>query len=62
MGNKNSVLKRETHKRTDASSTIPPDNPLGIILKGFFLRVHANICMCVCVCVCVNLFKTLSKV
>jgi hypothetical protein len=29
---KNSVPKRgETPKRTDASSTIPPDSPLGII-------------------------------
>jgi hypothetical protein len=27
---KNSVLKRETHKRRDASSTIPLDSPLGI--------------------------------
>jgi hypothetical protein len=28
---KNSVPKRETHKRTDASPTIPPNSPLGII-------------------------------
>jgi hypothetical protein len=28
---KNSVAKRETHKRTDASSTVPLDSPLGII-------------------------------
>jgi hypothetical protein len=28
---KNSVSKRETHKRTDASSTIPSDSPLSII-------------------------------
>jgi hypothetical protein len=28
---KNSVPKGETPKRTDASSTIPPDSPLGII-------------------------------
>jgi hypothetical protein len=33
---KNSVPKGETHKRTEASSTIPPDSPLGIILKFFF--------------------------
>jgi hypothetical protein len=33
MGNKYSVPKRETHKSTDASSTIPLDSPLGIILK-----------------------------
>jgi hypothetical protein len=28
---KNSVPKRETHKRTDVSSIIPLDSPLGII-------------------------------
>jgi hypothetical protein len=28
---KDSVPKRETHKRTEASSTIPLDSPLGII-------------------------------
>jgi hypothetical protein len=33
MDKKNSVPKREIHKRTDASSTIPPDGPLGIISK-----------------------------
>jgi hypothetical protein len=32
---KNSAPKRETHKRTDASSTIPPDSPLGTIYKFF---------------------------
>jgi hypothetical protein len=28
---KNSVPKREAHKRTDSSSTTPPDRPLSII-------------------------------
>jgi hypothetical protein len=31
MGNKNSVPKRETHKRTAASSTTSTDSILGII-------------------------------
>jgi hypothetical protein len=31
MDNKNSFPKRETPKRTDASSTIPLDSPLDII-------------------------------
>jgi hypothetical protein len=35
MDNKNSVPKRKTHKTTDASSTIPPDSPLVMVLKGF---------------------------
>jgi hypothetical protein len=35
MGNKNSVPKRETHKRIDASSSIPKDSPLGISKKFF---------------------------
>jgi hypothetical protein len=34
-GNKNSVPKRETHKRTDTSSTVSLDSPLDIILKFF---------------------------
>jgi hypothetical protein len=31
MGNKNSVPKRETHKKIDTSSTIPLESPVGII-------------------------------
>jgi hypothetical protein len=34
MGNKNSVPKRETYKRIDASSTIPLYYPLDMVLKG----------------------------
>jgi hypothetical protein len=35
MGSKNSVLKRETPKRTDASSTIPPGSSLGLMLASW---------------------------
>jgi hypothetical protein len=45
MGKENSVPKRETHKRINASSTIPPDSSLSMVEK-VFLRVHSK---CVCV-------------
>jgi hypothetical protein len=38
---KSLVLKRKTHKRTDASSTIPPDSPL-VIIEMFFLFLKAH--------------------